>query len=248
MKILGVIPARYASTRLPAKPLLDIGGKPLLQWVIEGVRESKKLSNLMVATDHHLIANLAESLGVQAVMTDPELPSGSDRVWAAAKDQDADVVLNIQGDEPLIEPRWIDDLASVFEKNPEAIMATLGHALPTNELNELGSVKLIRNQFSEAIYFSRFAIPYSREGVEKWPGTALKHIGLYGYKKSFLNKFCSQKPTALEKAESLEQLRALWMGAKINVVEINAMSVGVDTPDDVKKVEEILKQRTKSKK
>lgn len=245
MKAIGVIPARYGSTRLPAKPLLKICGKPLLEWVIQGARDAKNLTELVVATDHREIAQLAESCGVEAVMTDPMLPSGSDRVWAAVADRAADIVLNIQGDEPLITAAWVDELISVFHKKTKLQMATLAHALPASELSLDGVVKVILNRDNEAIYFSRFAIPYSREGLDKWPGTALKHMGLYAYKKDFLKEFCMQKPTALEKAESLEQLRALWLGAKIHVSEIEAVSVGVDTADDVKKVEAILTTRQK---
>src|SRR6185312_12066723 len=135
MQVLGVIPARYGSTRLPAKPLLKINGRPLLEWVVNGVRSSRALSELVVATDHEEIANLAEKIGVGAVMTDPALPSGSDRVWAVARDRDCDVVLNIQGDEPLIQPFWIDRLIGVFSEKPHAKMATLAHALPPNELD-----------------------------------------------------------------------------------------------------------------
>lgn len=237
---IGVIPARYGSTRLPAKPLLKINGKPLLEWVIRGVREAKTLSELIVATDHAEIAGLAESLGVRAVMTDAGLPSGSDRVWAAAQNCNADIVLNIQGDEPLIQPFWVDNLVEAMSEKPQVEMATLAHALPENEVEEKGTVKLILNRRNEAIYFSRFAIPYSRESIEKWPGVALKHIGLYGYRKKFLREFCEQKPTAVEKAESLEQLRALWLGAKIHVVQIDGQSIGVDTADDVNRVEKIF--------
>lgn len=238
---VGVIPARYGSTRLPAKPLLKINGRPLLEWVIRGVKGAKSLDRLIVATDHSEIAELARSLDVEAVMTDPDLPSGSDRVWAAVENIDCDLALNIQGDEPLIQPFWIDKLISAFSSS-EVSMATLAHALPPSELEEKGTVKLILNQNSEAIYFSRFPIPYSREGIEARPGLALKHIGLYGYRKSFLGKFCKHGPTSFERAESLEQLRALWLGAKIKVVEIEGMSVGVDTREDVLKVDKILKE------
>lgn len=243
MKAIGVIPARYGSTRLPAKPLLKINGKPLLEWVICGVRDAKLLTELLVATDHPEIAQLAERCGVEAVMTDPQLPSGSDRVWAAVIDRKTDIVLNIQGDEPLIAPSWVDELISVFQKKPGLQMATLAHSLPVEELSAPGTVKVILNRDCEAIYFSRFAIPHSREGIDKWPGAALKHIGLYAYKKDFLRDFCAQKPIAIEKAESLEQLRALWLGAKIHVSTVEALSVGVDTADDVKKVEMILSSR-----
>jgi len=243
MQVLGVIPARYGSTRLPAKPLLKINGHPLLEWVIRGVRAAESLSELVVATDHPEIAALAEKLGTAAVMTDPNLPSGSDRVWAVAQTRNCDVVLNIQGDEPLIQPFWIDQLVGAFRDDAKLKMATLAHKLPTEELATPGTVKVILNKFNEAIYFSRFAIPYSREGVEKWPNTALKHIGLYGYQKEFLREFCAQAPTPVEKAESLEQLRAMWLGARIKVLEIEGLSVGVDTADDVKNVEKILVAR-----
>jgi 3-deoxy-manno-octulosonate cytidylyltransferase (CMP-KDO synthetase) len=174
------------------------------------------------------------------------LPSGSDRVWAVAKDHRCDIVLNIQGDEPLIQPFWIDQLVAAFQ-SPGVSMATLAHPLPVDEHELKGTVKLIMNKDHEAIYFSRFPIPYSRESVDQWPNTALKHIGLYGYKKLFLKEFCAQSPTALEKAESLEQLRALWLGAKIKVIEIDGQSVGVDTDEDVKKVEKILSDKLSDK-
>ncbi len=240
MQVLGVIPARYGSTRLPAKPLLKINGRPLLEWVVRGVQKAESLNELVVATDHHEIAALAEKLGVNAVMTDPNLPSGSDRVWAVAQARNCDVVLNIQGDEPLIQPFWVDRLVGALRDEPQLKMATLAHKLPPEELQSLGVVKLILNRQSEAIYFSRYPIPYSREGLEKWPNTALKHIGLYGYRKEFLKEFCAQPPTPIEKAESLEQLRAMWLGARIKVVEIDGLSIGVDTSDDVKNVEQIL--------
>lgn len=243
MQVLGVIPARYGSTRLPAKPLLKINGRPLLEWVVDGVRSSGALTELIVATDHEEIANLAEKIGVAAVMTDTNLPSGSDRVWAVARDRSCDVVLNIQGDEPLIQPFWIDRLVAIFANKPEAQMATLAHRLAPEELQQPGVVKLVMNRQSEAIYFSRWPIPYSREGIEKYPGLAMKHIGLYGYRRDFLKTFCEQAPTPFERAESLEQLRALWLGERIHVATIDAVSVGVDTIDDVKLVESITKNK-----
>ena len=240
MRFLGVIPARYGSTRLPAKPLLNISGRPLLQWVIEGALQSKKLTELIVATDHSEIAHLAEKLGVQAVMTAPELPSGSDRVWAAAQEKAADVVLNIQGDEPLLKGQWIDQLIEPFFHEPDLKMATLAHEIDPQELSSLSVVKVILNQNKEGIYFSRHAIPYTRQTFTESPHLCLKHIGLYAYKKEFLKKFCQTPPTALERAESLEQLRALYLGEKIKVMKIDALSIGVDTPDDVKSVSRIL--------
>jgi 3-deoxy-manno-octulosonate cytidylyltransferase (CMP-KDO synthetase) len=241
MSAIGVIPARYGSTRLPAKPLLKINGRPLLEWVIRGVQSSKKLDELVVATDHEEIEKLARNLGVRAVMTDPNIPSGSDRVWAAARESGHNIVLNIQGDEPLIKSSWVDKVVDALTADASLEVATLAHPFPVNELSNLGSVKVILNKNNDAIYFSRYPIPYSRETHEKYPGACLKHVGIYGYKADFLKKYCAQAPTALERGESLEQLRALWLGARIHVVEIQDMSVGVDTPDDVKTVEGILK-------
>lgn len=240
MQFLGVIPARYGSTRLPAKPLLKISGRPLLAWVIDGAKQSKMLSELIVATDHEEIADLARSLGVEAVMTSPDLPSGSDRVWAAASEKNADVVVNIQGDEPLLRGVWIDQMLEPFLNEPQLKMATVAHRIQEDELPQVSVVKVILNQKSEGIYFSRHAIPYTRQTFKESPDLCLKHIGLYGYKKSFLKTFCSTAPTALERAESLEQLRALYLGESIKVVPIDALSIGVDTPDDVKAVSQIL--------
>lgn len=240
MRFLGVIPARYGSTRLPAKPLLKISGRPLLQWVIEGAQKSKSLTELVVATDHLEIAKLAQSLGVEAVMTSPDLPSGSDRVWAAAQDKNADVILNIQGDEPLLKGEWIDRLIQPFLSEPQLKMATLAHPILAEELSSLSVVKVILNQNSEGIYFSRHAIPYTRQTFQESPNLCLKHIGLYAYKKDFLKKFCQTAPTTLERAESLEQLRALYLGERIKVLPIEALSIGVDTQDDVNSVSQIL--------
>jgi len=240
--VLGVIPARYGSTRYPAKPLVPIAGVPLLERVIRGALQSKKISQVLVATDHEAIAELARKAGVEAVMTDPALPSGSDRVWAAVKDRKFDVVLNIQGDEPLITGGLLDSLIRPFEEDPALEMGTLGRPLKRDELNNLSVAKIILNRRSEALYFSRAPIPFTRKktGDLILPGV-LKHIGMYAYRGKFLEKFCAQKPVEIELAEGLEQLRALWLGARIKVVETEHDSWGVDTPEDVKKVEDKLR-------
>lgn len=240
MRFLGVIPARYGSTRLPAKPLLKIAEKPLLEWVISGAKEASSLSEIVVATDHKEIAQLAEKCGVEAVMTDPNLPSGSDRVWAAARDKEADVVLNIQGDEPLLRGHWIDKVTALFKEDTQLQMATVAHAIKEEELAQMQAVKVILNQKSDAIYFSRLPIPYTRMTFKDAPGMCLKHIGLYGYRKEFLKKFCETPPTALEKCESLEQLRAMYLGATIRVAPIEAYSIGIDTPEDIQMLTEYL--------
>lgn len=246
MKFLGVIPARFGATRFPGKPLHVIAGKPLLQWVIEGVRTSRLVKDFAVATDDDRIAELAKACGVQAVMTDAALPSGTDRIHQAVQKlgSQADVLVNIQGDEPLVDGALVDQLAGVFEKDARVDMATLGHELSPADVGSLNSVKVIVNKESNAIYFSRFAIPYSRNDAKAIGGAAaLKHIGLYAYKRHFLARFCAEPPALIEKAEGLEQLRALHMGAAIKVVPTTARLHGVDAPEDVDKVIELLKTR-----
>ncbi|MBX2988777.1 MAG: 3-deoxy-manno-octulosonate cytidylyltransferase [Bdellovibrionaceae bacterium] len=245
MKIVGVIPARFGASRFPGKPLFEIAGKPLLQWVIEGARQSRRLQEVLVATDDARIAGLARRCGVEAVMTDSDLPSGTDRIWAAVKSRDVDVVVNVQGDEPLITGEVVDRLADVFLRPWNSVeMATLGHAISTEELGSFNAVKVVVNRQGEALYFSRFPIPYSRHDAESLGSLAgcLKHIGLYAYTKNFLEKFCEAPPALIEKAESLEQLRALDLGARIHVVKVEHSLRGVDTPEDAAALEPILRR------
>lgn len=244
MKAIGVIPARFGSTRFPGKPLKLILGKPLLQWVIEGSQTSRKLSEIWVATDHPEIFALAEKCGARAVMTDSELPTGSDRVHAAAQKSDADVLINIQGDEPLISGGLLDQLVTPMLSDPTLEMATLGRQIKAGDLESPNTAKIVLNREGEALYFSRFPIPYSKGKVDPQASMALclKHIGLYAFRKSFLAEFCAHGPTPLESAEGLEQLRALYMGARIKVVEVDHESWGVDTPEDVARVEALLRR------
>lgn len=252
MKVVGVIPARYGATRFPGKPLKPILGKPLLQWVIEGVKESQSLSQVIVATDHGEIFELAQSLGVKAAMTSESLPSGTDRVYAASLNEEADVIVNIQGDEPLIEARIIDDLVRPFSKDLNLPMATLARTLKPGDLESPNTAKIVLNQKNEALYFSRFPIPFSRSNSssDAWSFSegCVKHIGLYAYRPNFLKSFCQQSPVVMERAEGLEQLRALYLGARIQVVMVDHESWGVDTPEDVARVEELLKNRALNKK
>lgn len=241
-QVCAVIPARYGSTRFPGKPLALIHNKPLLQWVIEGVRSAKSIKQLIVATDDTRIESLCKELGVDVVMTDSDLPSGSDRVWAAIKSIDCDVVVNVQGDEPLITAELLDRLVAPFQKDPSLEMATLAEKLKMEDAKNSNIVKLILNKDDEAIYFSRFNIPYSKGS--DFEGANLKHIGLYAYRKDFLKQFCNQEPVAIEKMESLEQLRALYMGARIKVILVQQLLKGVDTPEDAKQVEKILSSRS----
>lgn len=242
--VLGVIPARYASTRFPGKPIAKIAGREMIKWVIEGAQTSKLLTEVWVATDDDRIAEAARSVGAKVAMTDSDLPSGTDRIWAAIENLDCDVVINIQGDEPLVSAAWVDALAEPLIREPSLEMATLAHPLSMEELQSPNAVKVVVDQTGNALYFSRFAIPYSREAASAGTlNAALKHIGMYGYRKSFLKRFCAAKQAEIEKAESLEQLRALYLGAKIRVVPVETRSYGVDAPEDVKLVEEILRKR-----
>lgn len=239
MKIIAVIPARYASTRFPGKPLVKLKDKPLIQWVVEGAKSAKLVQEIYVATDDQRIADCVKACGGNVLMTRPECPTGTDRIYEATKDLNFDVVLNIQGDEPQITAEYIDLLAKAFLDQPGLDMATLAHPIAVEDIENPNAVKVIKNANNEAIYFSRFAIPYSREKLNGTP-VCEKHIGLYGYTKTFLNKFCNSEQSAIEKAESLEQLRALHLGAKIKVLSVKKPIQGVDTPEDLEKLEKML--------
>ena len=241
MKVAAVIPARYASTRFPAKPLAKILGREMLAWTIEGVRKSQKIDTCIVATDHPEIANLARREGAGVVMTSPDIATGTDRVWEAVAQENYDIVVNVQGDEPLISGQVIDSLVAAC-LNPEIAMATVGLAIRSREeLESKNVVKVITNQFSDAIYFSRFAIPMSRS--ENYLRMPLKHMGIYAFRWHFLRDFCQTPVTWLEQQESLEQLRALYLGAKIRVVALETDAWGVDVPEDIGVIEEKLRQR-----
>lgn len=240
MKTIAVIPARYGSTRFPGKPLVTLKGKPILQWVVEGTRTSSLIENVFVATDDVRIQDLCKKINVDCLMTPVDCPTGTDRLFEATRGLDFDVVLNIQGDEPLIGKDHIDPLVRAFLNEPSLDMATLAHSLSVADLENKNAVKVITNARDEAIYFSRFAIPYSRQDFVP-DGPALKHIGLYAFSKSFLQHFCLAPQSQIEKFESLEQLRALYLGAKIKVLRIQKPTYGVDTPEDLQKLEAMLK-------
>jgi 3-deoxy-manno-octulosonate cytidylyltransferase (CMP-KDO synthetase) len=248
MKVVGVIPARFASTRFPGKPLAKILNKEMIAWVLEGAIKAKNLDQVWLATDDEKIAEVGRRVGVQVALTDPDLPSGSDRIWAAIQNVDCDVVINIQGDEPLVQSEWIEKLIEPFsgeaaQGDPSTQMSTLATTLSLEELNNPNVVKVICNQLGHAIYFSRFPIPFSRQTADASRLSIVKkHVGMYGYRKSFLKQFCAAPASRIELAESLEQLRALELGAKIAVREIHSTSLGVDTPEDLNRVEAVIKK------
>ncbi len=253
MKTVGVIPARFGSTRFPGKPLHKIYNQTLIEWVIDSAKKSKLLDEVIVATDHKDIFEKAKSKNVMAVMTDSALPTGSDRVWQAVQNINCELVVNIQGDEPLLDPQQIDRVVELLNESPQCEMSTLVSSLKSkDDFNSINIVKVILNKNNEAIYFSRFGIPLSRGNFDLESANSnesdvpFRHIGMYGYRKFFLEKFCNTPPCWLEQMESLEQLRALWLGAKIKVGIGNYESIGVDTLEDAIKVERWLVERKKS--
>lgn len=241
MKIACVIPARYGSTRLPGKPLKDIAGKPMIQRVYEQVSKATHPHVVIVATDDQRVFDVVEGFGGTAVMTDPNHLTGTDRLAEVArKHEDIDVIINVQGDEPLIEPALIDSLAVLFEDDAELKMATVGAPLLEEEYNEPSAVKVVCNKKGDAMYFSRSLIPFPRNAFVNKP---LKHIGIYAYTRDFLLTYATMEPTPAELTESLEQLRALENGVPIRVITTDARFVGVDTPEDLIRVNEIFKER-----
>jgi 3-deoxy-manno-octulosonate cytidylyltransferase (CMP-KDO synthetase) len=207
MQIVGVIPARFGSQRFPGKPLTKIGSKPLIQWVIEGASESKKIQKIIVATDDQRISDVVEGIGTQAIMTASDLPTGSDRVWQAAAEVEADVIVNIQGDEPLISGEILDALVAPFSSE-DIDMCTLGRPLELDELENPNTAKIVLNKNNEAIYFSRLPIPYSRNSAVEGSVCCLKHIGIYAYRKKFLKDSDSSASakSSLRSAPSISEL------------------------------------------
>ncbi len=240
MKILCVIPARYASTRLPGKPLKDIAGKPMICRVYDRALQARTLSGVLVATDDERILQAVEKHGGRAMMTAEDHPTGTDRLAeVAAANPDIDLIINVQGDEPLIEPSLIDELGRAFGNDEGLQMATVATPIKDEaEQKNPNNVKVVMDKNGNALYFSRSLIPYPRNDA----GTPVyKHIGIYAYRREFLLEYAKMKPTPLERAESLEQLRALENGYKIRCIVTNSRFVGVDTPEDLAKVNEIYR-------
>lgn len=239
MKVLCVIPARYASTRLPGKPLKDIAGKPMVVRVYERTSKAARVDEVLVATDDERIKAAVEAAGGRAMLTRADHPTGTDRLAEVAEAYpEVDVIVNVQGDEPLIEPALIDELAEQFESAPELQMATVKTRIEDEEEQKNpNNVKVVCDQQGYALYFSRSLLPYPRKGG----CSVFKHIGIYAYRRDFLMKYAGMEPTPLEKAESLEQLRALENGYRIKVVETQSHFVGVDTAEDLAKVNEIYR-------
>ncbi len=238
--VTAVIPARMASTRLPGKPLADICGKPMIQWVYESAERASLVDGVIVATPDDEIAQAVRAFDGQVVMTSPEHRSGTDRLAEAVSSfaVDEDIVLNVQGDEPLVTPEAIDSLVGpLIGKHPPRITSLMCR-ITSEEAGDPNLVKVVVNRSGDAMYFSRSPIPFIRNDV---PGLAVYgHLGLYGYTARTLREFSRLEPTPLEVAESLEQLRALENGWTIRMVETDFSPVGVDTVEDLKRVREML--------
>ena len=248
MKTLGIIPSRYGSSRFPGKPLHLLCGKPLVAWVVEAVKKAKTLDEVLVATDDSRIADAVAAYGGRAVMTPSELPSGTDRIACAAGGfDDDDILVNIQGDEPLIDPALIDALVAKLKTDARWSMATAVTPIKTPaDLAAKTVVKVVLDRDGGALYFSRAPIPCDRDHeADLSSGLYVRHLGIYAYRGAFLRRYVAEPPCELEKTEKLEQLRALWMGAKIAVVKTEDEGVGVDTPEDAARVERILLERAK---
>lgn len=241
-RAVGIIPARYHSTRLPGKPLIELAGKPMIQWVVENARKASSLTEVFVATDDSRIFQKAKAIGCQAFMTPSELPSGTDRIAFVAKEIDADIVVNIQGDEPFIHPEDIDRVVRLLEEDSTPSVGTLVKRIHTEEEWESpNTAKVVVDENGFALYFSRSPIPFFRNGKEKNAFSEYvlyKHVGIYSYRKDFLLQFAQWPPTPLEQIEKLEQLRVLQKGYRIKTAETPFDPICVDTPEDVVRVRE----------
>ena len=241
VRLVAIIPARFAAQRLPGKPLADIGGVPMVVRVAQRAAQAEGIAEVAVATDDARIAHAVTEAGFRALMTDPACRNGTERVARAARDLPADGYLNVQGDEPLVEPEAITALGKLIHKG--ASMATLARHLLPGEENLSQVVKVVLDARGHALYFSRSLIPFPRSPGEVLP---LAHLGLYGFDAATLQRFAALPETDLERAEGLEQLRALWNGIPIEVGVGNFTSVAVDTPEDLERVRRLFQDQQRS--
>lgn len=241
MTTIAVIPARYGSTRFPGKPLHPILGKPMIQWVCERAARVRGLDRVLVATDDPRIREAVRGFGGEAVMTSPDCPSGSDRVWQAIRDVACDRVVNLQGDEPALQPESVEVLLDLMAVDEGLQMGTLASPLASREdyLNP-NVVKVVLGERGRCLYFSRSPIPFLR-GTSLEQAPVFRHVGVYAFRKPFLERFTSWPQGSLEKAEALEQLRALEYGAVVRAAVASwPAAAGVDSPEDVEAVEAVL--------
>ena len=255
LKVFVAIPARYLSTRLPGKPLADIGGKSMIRRVYEQAARASGIAGVIVATDDERIAEEVRSFGGEAIMTSPDHASGTDRLAEVFQNRDADVVVNVQGDEPFLDPRLIEALIKPMVDEPDLQFATL--KTPINDPAELLDetiAKLVVDENDYVLYFSRSPIPFIRDHmkiekgrvtIEKSPPCTLyKHVGLYAYRRAFLARFAAWAPAPIERLEQLEQLRALYYGVRIKAVTVEHDGFSIDTPEDLERAKQRISQET----
>jgi 3-deoxy-manno-octulosonate cytidylyltransferase (CMP-KDO synthetase) len=242
LTVLGVIPARLASTRLPRKVLRQIAGQPMVVHVYERARAARRLTDVLVATDSDEVIDVCRSYHVPAVLTSPDHPSGTDRVWEVAQGRLADVYVNIQGDEPLLTAGHVELLIAPFIARPETQVTTLKIRATPEEVVNPNSPKVVCDALGQALYFSRHPLPYDRDG--RGNVTRFKHLGLYAYHRHALDAFHRLPPSTLELTENLEQLRFLEHGIPIVVSETTDGTIGVDTEEDLRAVEALLTRRS----
>jgi 3-deoxy-manno-octulosonate cytidylyltransferase (CMP-KDO synthetase) len=239
-QILGVIPARLASTRLPRKVLREIAGRPMVEWVWRAAVASCQMDEVVVATDSAEVKEACRLRGIAVAMTSPECASGSDRVYEVSRRIEAEIYVNIQGDEPLLTPVHFAPLLELFSR-PEVEVSTISVPCPADDFANPNAVKVVTAADGRALYFSRSTIPYDRDKIS-FTGYR-KHLGLYAYRKHALEQFASLAPSPLEQIERLEQLRLLENGISIYVGQAEGDTIGVDTEDDLERVDQILRRR-----
>lgn len=241
MKVAIIIPARFSSTRLPEKALADLGGKPLICWVYDACKKVSNADQVIVATDHQRIKDAVEQRNGAAIMTSDAHRSGTDRCAEVGGSLDVDLVLNVQGDEPFINPEYLEQLIEYMKSDPSIQIATLFHELKSEtDLKDPSKVKLTKTKSKRILYFSRSVIPFQRNQSKI---TYFKHIGIYGFRKSALMDITKLEPTMLEETESLEQLRWLENDFEIYGMEVPDASLGIDTPEDLEKARILLENR-----
>jgi 3-deoxy-manno-octulosonate cytidylyltransferase (CMP-KDO synthetase) len=241
--IWAVIPARYAATRLPGKPLVNLAGKPMIQHVWERVSQAKKITKVVVATEDERIRTAVRAFGGEAVMTRADHRSGTDRIAEVAVTAQADILINVQGDEPLISPDAVDELAAAISEDESVQLATLAVPLQNaKDIMDPNIVKVVLDFEGDALYFSRAPIPWVRDTANAVHARHLKHLGLYAYRREALLDYQTLPPGDLERVEQLEQLRWMENGYKIRVAETEHDSVSVDVPDDVPRVEKLINE------
>jgi 3-deoxy-manno-octulosonate cytidylyltransferase (CMP-KDO synthetase) len=240
LKVLGVIPARLGSTRLPRKVLREIAGRPMVEWVWRAAVGSGQMDTVVVATDSDEVVQVCAARGIPVAMTSPECQSGSDRVYEVSRQIEAEIYVNIQGDEPLLTPGHFRPMLELFAR-PEVQVTTISVPCPAEDVANPNAVKLVTAEDGRALYFSRSTIPFDRDRV----GFAgyRKHLGLYAYRKAALEQFAALKPSTLEQIERLEQLRMLENGISIYVGQAEGDSIGVDVEEDMQRVDAILRSR-----